>query len=108
MWRANARQAGEFEIFLSRRRGERGEGEQKQRNGLHTAGNGNRASLSLSLSLCRREAAKKQSDITMRHHASVRPSVRPSVRRTLIQQSRWWVVISDMRARGRGRTATSP
>ena len=70
MWRANARQAGKFEIFRSRRRGERGgEDEQKQRNGLHTAGNGNRASLSLSLS---EEAAKKQSDITMRHHASVR------------------------------------
>ena len=102
MWRANAGKAGKFEIFRSRRRGERGEDEQKQRNGLHTAGNGNRGSLSL----CRREAAKKQSDITMRHHASARPSVRRT--RTLIQQSRWWVVISDMRARGRGRTATSP
>ena len=80
MWRANARQAGEFEIFLSRRRGERGEGEQKQRNGLHTAGNGNRASLSLSLS-----PSEGGCQETKRHyHAAsrVRPSVRPSVRQT--------------------------
>ena len=69
---ANARQAGKFEIFRSRRRGEKTSKNKEM--GYIPQG------MEIEALFLRggQEAAKKQSDITMRHHASVRPSVHPS------------------------------
>ena len=94
---ANARQAGKFEIFRSRRRGEKTSKNKEM--GYIPQGMEIEA---LPLSPWPRSCQE-----TKRHyHAASR--VRPSVRRTLlIQQSSWWAVVSDMRARGRGRTVTS-